>query len=101
MKLIEMNMDKIIALCHKFRVKSLSVFGSILTDPFSEQSDVDFLVNFDTTDHEQWDYVSNYFGFRDALEALFNRKIDLIEEQGIRNPLFLAAINKHKMPIYG
>ena len=31
MKLIELNMDKIIALCKKYKVEKLWVFGSILT----------------------------------------------------------------------
>lgn len=52
MKLIELNIKQIWNLCLKHRVKSLAVFGSILTDRFNEQSDVDFLVDFDTTDHE-------------------------------------------------
>ena len=101
MKLIELNIDRIIELCKNYRVKSLSVFGSILTDRFNEDSDVDLLVDFDTTNHEKWDYVNNYFGFRDALEDLFGRKVDLIEYGGIRNPLFRNAVDRTKQPIYG
>lgn len=101
MKLIEINIQKIISLCKKYRVKSLYAFGSILTDRFNDDSDVDMLVDFDTHDHEQWDYVGNYFGFRDALEAIFGRKVDLIEERGIRNPLFRQSIDAKKHYIYG
>ncbi len=46
MKLIELNMDKIIALCKKYKVEKLWVFGSILTPRFNDQSDVDFSVLF-------------------------------------------------------
>lgn len=67
MKLIELNLQQIIDLCRKYKVKTLSVFGSILTDRFNEESDVDLLVNFDTTDHEEWDYVTNYLDFQEAL----------------------------------
>lgn len=42
MKLIEMNIDKIIALCKKYKVMKLWVFGSILTSRFNDDSDVDF-----------------------------------------------------------
>lgn len=101
MKLIDINISKIVALCKKYRVKSLAVFGSILTDRFNDDSDVDLLVDFDTTDHEQWDYVSNYFDFRDSLERLFERKVDLIEYKGIRNPLFREAVDSKKQYIYG
>ena len=101
MKLIELNLKKIRQLCNLYRVRSLAVFGSILTDRFNEHSDVDLLVDFDTTDHEQWDYVTNYFDFRSALEKLLGRTIDLIELRGIRNPLFLQSINSKKQMIYG
>lgn len=101
MKLIELNIAGIVALCKQYRVRTLAVFGSILTDRFNDESDVDLLVDFDTTNHEQWDYVGNYFGLRDALESLFGRKVDLIEDRGIRNPLFRKAIDSKKRLIYG
>lgn len=47
MKLIEMNIDKIVALCKKYKVARLWVFGSILTPRFNDDSDIDFLVDFD------------------------------------------------------
>ncbi|MDE7408634.1 MAG: nucleotidyltransferase domain-containing protein [Muribaculaceae bacterium] len=101
MKLIEINIQRIYELCTLYKVKSLAVFGSILTDRFNEQSDVDMLVDFESTDHERFDYVSNYFNFRDALERLFNRKVDLIEEKGLRNKYFIANVNRTKQIIYG
>lgn len=48
MKLIEMNIDRIVALCKKYRVAKLWVFGSILTPRFNDDSDVDFSVDFDS-----------------------------------------------------
>ena len=85
MKLIELNLQRIIDLCTKHKVKTL----------------VDLLVDFDTTDHEKWDYVTNFFDFRDALERLFGRKVDLIEEGGLRNKYFIANVNRTKQIIYG
>ena len=79
MKLIELNLQRIIDLCRKHRVKTLAVFGSILTDRFNDQSDVDLLVDFEPTDHDTFDYVGNYFGLKDSLEQLLNRKVDLIK----------------------
>ena len=101
MKLIELNMQRIIDLCRKHRVKTLAVFGSILTDRFSDQSDVDLLVNFDTTDHEKWDYVSNYFDFQEALEKVLGRKVDLVVEKGLKNKYFIQNVNRTKHLIYG
>lgn len=101
MKLIELNLQRILYLCKKHKVKTLSVFGSILTDRFNDNSDVDLLVDFEPIDHDTFDYVSNYFGLRDALELLFNRKVDLIEEKGLRNKYFIATVNRTKHTIYG
>lgn len=101
MKLIELNLQKIIELCRKHKVKTLAVFGSILTDRFNDRSDVDMLVDFEPIDHSKFDYVTNYFDFRDSLEALFGRKVDLIEEGGLRNKYFIANVNRTKQMIYG
>lgn len=101
MKLIELNLQRIFDLCRKHKVKSLAVFGSILTDRFNDQSDVDLLVDFQQLDPDEFDYVTNYFDFRDALEQLFSRKVDLIEYGGLRNKYFIASVNRTKQMIYG
>ncbi|MCC8071724.1 MAG: nucleotidyltransferase domain-containing protein [Bacteroidales bacterium] len=101
MKLIELNIQSIIDLCKRHKVKSLAVFGSILTDKFKDDSDIDLLVNFEPFDHEKEDYVRNYFDLRDAFESLFNHKVDLIEEKGLRNKYFIANVNQTKQMIYG
>ena len=94
-------MQRIIDLCLKHKIKTLAVFGSILTDRFNDQSNVDLLVNFDTTDHEKWDYVTNYFDFKEALEKVFGRKVDLVVENGLKNKYFIANVNRTKQMIYG
>lgn len=101
MKLIELNLQRIFDLCRKHKVRTLSVFGSILTDRFNDQSDVDLLVDFEPVDHDKFDYVNNYFGLRDSLELLFGRKVDLIEEKGLSNKYFIAKVNRTKRLIYG
>ena len=101
MKLIEINLQKIFDLCRQHKVRTLAVFGSILTDRFNDQSAVDLLVDCDTTDHEKWDYVSNCFNFQEALEKLFGRKVDLVVGKGLRNKYFIANVNRTKQVIYG
>ena len=103
MHLIENNLQRIIELCKKYRVKTLSVFGSILTDRFNDESDVDFLVNFLPYDPNslEFDYVSNYLDFAESLEDLFGRKVDLVVESGLRNKYFIANVNRTKQLIYG
>lgn len=101
MKLIELNLKRILELCRKHKVKTLSVFGSILTDRFTDTSDVDLLVDFEPQNHDTFDYVTNYFDLRDGLEALLQRRVDLVEEKGVRNPLFKANVERTKQIIYG
>lgn len=101
MKLIELNIKSIFDLCRKHRVKTLAVFGSILTDKFNDRSDVDLLVDFESVDHTDFDYVSNYFSLRDSLERLLDRTVDLIEYGSNLNPLFKASVDKVKQTIYG
>ena len=74
MKLIESNSQKIIALCKKHKVGKLFVFGSILTDRFNEDSDVDMVVDFD--------------------------KVTL-EDKAIRNPILRRNIDNSKVLVYG
>ena len=99
MKLIEMNMDKIIALCKKYKVAKLWVFGSILTPRFNDESDVDFSVIFNY--NEIPDLFIVFFDFIDELQQLLGRRIDLVDETAIRNPYFRKELDNTKQLIYG
>lgn len=99
MRLIEYNMQQIVELCKRYKVSKLFVFGSILTNRFREDSDVDFVVDFQDIPYE--DYADNYFGLRDGLASLFNRSVDLLEEHGIKNAVFRSNVNRTKQLIYG
>lgn len=101
MKLIELNMDKIIALCKKYKVEKLWVFGSILTPRFNDQSDVDFSVLFKKNEIKLLDYADNFFGFIDELKALFGRDIDMVCEDAVKNPYFRKELDATKHLIYG
>lgn len=99
MRLIKKYMKEIEALCKKHKVTRLFVFGSILTDRFNEESDIDFVVDFDR--ENVTDYFDNYFNLKYALEDLLKRKVDLLEEQTIRNPYLKKSVDQTKTLIYG
>jgi len=86
-------------LCRQYNVNRLSAFGSVLTDGFNEQSDVDLMVAFKEIPVEK--YADNYFDFKFSLQDVFNRPIDLLEEQAIKNPYFLQNVDTNKQIIYG
>lgn len=101
MKLIELNIDKIIALCKKYKVAKLWVFGSILTPRFNDQSDVDFSVSFDKSSIKLEDYADNFFDLLDELKLLFCREIDLVCDDSVNNPYFRKQLDSTKQLIYG
>lgn len=101
MKLIELNLQRIIELCRKHKVRSLAVFGSILTDRFNDDSDVDLLVDFEPQDPDRFDYVTNFLDLQDSLEALLKRKVDLVIGSALRNRFFINNVNRTKQVIYG
>lgn len=100
MRLIETNIQQIVALCRKHKVNKLFAFGSILTNRFNEQSDVDLLVNFDEN-IALLDYADNYFDFKFSLEDMFRRKVDLVCDNSVNNPYFRAELDATKQLIYG
>ena len=98
-----MNIDRIIALCKKYKVAKLWVFGSILTPRFNENSDVDFSVNFDaeTIRREGLDWADLFFDFMHELENIFDRRIDLVCDDAVTNKFFRAELDGTKLLIYG
>jgi uncharacterized protein len=98
MNIIEKNLDSLIILCKLYKVKELYLFGSILTPKFNKDSDVDMLVQFDNVDILE--YADNYFDFKEKLEKLLGREVDLIENQAIRNPIFRKIVDRDKKIVY-
>ena len=98
MNLIENNLDSLINLCKRHKVKELYLFGSILTTKFNHDSDIDMLVQFDNVDILE--YADNYFDFKEKLELLLGREVDLLENQAIRNPIFRKILDRDKKLVY-
>ena len=99
MKLLELKIDDIVRLCRLHKVSKLFAFGSVLKESFNDESDIDLIVDFDQVPIE--DYADNYFDLKYDLESLFNRPVDLLEEQAIRNPYFKREVEKERQLIYG
>jgi len=99
MNLITQNIEFINALCKLHKVKSLYAFGSVLTDKFTDESDIDLIVNF--SDVKLLDYADNYFDLKFSLEDTLKRPVDLLEEKAIKNPYFKKAVERDRQLIYG
>ncbi len=99
MSIIDKNRDSLFALCNRYNVDKLYVFGSVLTENFDKSSDIDFIVNFKNV--SLYDYADNYYNLKSALEILFNKKIDLLEDPAIKNPYLRQSIDATKQLVYG
>lgn len=91
--------DDILRLCKQHKVKTLYAFGSVLTDKFNSESDVDFVVDFSNVSLEE--YADNYFELKFSLQDTLQRDIDLLEEKAIKNPYFKQVFRQQKRLIYG
>ena len=99
MTLLETHMTDINRLCSNHKVKQLYAFGSVLTNKFTNESDIDFVVDFDPIDISL--YADNYFDLKFSLQKILNRPIDLLEEKAIKNPYFRQNLNLQRQLIYG
>lgn len=99
MDFIHSKIKPITELCLKHKVKNLFAFGSVIREDFNTKSDVDLLVDFNENDPIQ--YSNLYFEFKERLETLLKRKIDLLEERAIKNPYFKQELEQTKVKIYG
>lgn len=88
------------ALCRRFHVRRLDLFGSAVTSRFdSARSDLDFLVSFEEP-LPAGTYADAYFGLRAGLEDLFGRTIDLVTEPALQNPYLRRRIEAQKQKLY-
>ena len=98
-RLIEEHREALAQLCVQYHVRRLELFGSARTpERFDENSDLDFLVEF--LPLKPGERADTYFGLLEALEGLFQRSVDLVVTQAIRNPYFRESINDNRELLY-
>ena len=92
------RMEEVRRLCARYGVERLYLFGSALSDDFSSDSDLDFLV--ELPDAHYTIYGRNYWGLWRGLHDLFDRKVDLVDQSAVDNPFFLEELEETKLIIY-
>ena len=97
-EIIEQHYQEIRALCRRYGVRRLGLFGSAATGEFDpDKSDLDFVATF--ADTHVPGLASRYLGFAEGLEALFGRSVDVITENMVRNPYFREAVEATRQPL--
>ena len=94
---IEKYKYEIEQLCRKYGIKRLELFGSAVSDDFNTSSDVDCLIDFV---EDGGNYFNRYFDFKDDIEMLFGRQVDLVVSKAIRNPYFRHDVDQSKQLVY-
>ena len=96
---IAQHRSGIAAVCQRYRISRLEVFGSAArADDFNPaSSDADFLVEFAP---DALPSLEAFFGAKADLEQLLGRGVDLVEPGAVRNPFVLASINRNREAVY-
>jgi len=94
----KLNTEELEKICKKYNVKELYLFGSAATGSLSENSDLDFLVEFDRQSYEG--AFDQFMEFKNELERIFDRKVDLYHQKKFRNPVFQQEVDRTKELLY-
>ncbi len=77
---IDLPREKIVEFCKKWKIHEFSFFGSVLTDDFRPDSDIDVLVTFEeNTKHTLFDLVH----MEDELKEVFGREVDMLTRRAV------------------
>jgi hypothetical protein len=98
-RLVADRQNDIAALCRRYRVRRLELFGSAATGSFDPvSSDLDFVVEFGDLRHGEW--ADAYFGPMEGLAEPFGRPVDLVMLSAVRNPYMLQSIATTESVVY-
>jgi predicted nucleotidyltransferase len=89
--------DRIAEFCRRWKITELALFGSILREDFSPDSDVDVLVSLEVD--APWSLL-HIVRMQDELRDMLGRDVDLVEKAGLRNPFRRHEILKTKRVVY-
>ncbi len=96
--LVANKREEIAALCRLYDIRRLDLFGSAATGAFDPAtSDLDFVV--DLGEYESG-VAGRYLDFIAAIEALFDRSVDMVTVNSIRNPYFREAVDEQRVNLY-
>ena len=73
--------EKIVALCRKYRIRELSLFGSRVRGDFTDESDFDFLVEFSPDANID---LFEFSRIQIDLEGMVDKKVDLVPTKGLK-----------------
>lgn len=98
MTIADLQTEPLRNVCRAHNVRELFAFGSVVSGDYTDGSDLDFIVRFES------DAVAGAFdrfmSFKEELEKLFGRPVDLLSLKRFRNPVFQAEVDRSKVLVY-
>ncbi len=95
---IPIDPEKIAAFCRRWKIRKLALFGSVLRDDFSPDSDVDLLLEFDRGGAMTFDNLPDRL---DEASVIFGgRPVDLVEDRFLNNPYRRREILRMRKVVY-
>lgn len=97
---IQVDKERITEFCRKYRIRSMSFFGSVLREDFGADSDVDVMVSFNEDAH--WSLL-DLVNMQEELAGILGREVDLVEREAIEaseNYIRRRHILQTEEPIY-
>src|SRR5215470_15857019 len=94
---VPLPLDLIEAFCRRWRIEELALFGSVLRDDFSPESDVDVLVTLSTDSRLS---LLEFVDMKEELQGILHRKVDLVSRKGLRNPFRRHEILNTRQIVY-
>ncbi|ACK69452.1 DNA polymerase beta domain protein region [Gloeothece citriformis PCC 7424] len=92
---INLPLEKIQRFCKYYHIRKLSLFGSVLREDFTEESDVDVLVEFEEGKTPGLSIIT----MEDELSEIIKRKIDL-RTRGDLSHYFREKVINESLVIY-
>lgn len=97
--IVDRHKPDVADLCREHQVRRLEVFGSAADGSFRpESSDIDFLVEF--LPLGPGECYECYFGLLESLQKLFERRVDLVDVECLKNPYFIKGVNHSRKMVY-
>jgi len=97
--LLSDKLEPLRALCDRYGVERLELFGSAAKGTFDPRtSDIDLIAHF--RNRRQGDYAARFLAFAEAAEALLQRPVDLLTEAMISNPYFKQDVDESRTTLY-
>jgi predicted nucleotidyltransferase len=77
---LNIPIEKIAGFCNRWKITEFALFGSVLREDFTSESDIDVLVTFAPDAH--WSLL-DHVEMQDELKTIFGRNVDLVSRRGI------------------